>query len=511
MKIHEKRLQGPYRLRSRHALLPAVLAAMALVGCSTTGGLLTTVGPDYAAPASGAPARWQAPVVSTPAQSVASPEAQRLRGLSQWWAQFNDPVLSEFIEAAQRESATLAGAASRIERARADAIAAGVAGLPSLDLTGSLNRAAFTFGGPLALRTQAQLGVQASWELDLFGGLARQRQAAEATLASSGAQWHDARVAVAAETANAYVNYRFCEMQVALAEADARSRAETARLTQAAGQAGFQAPATVALATASAADAASTLKQRRAQCDIAIKGLVALTAYEEPALRQRLAQDPTRVARLPVPTRFAVDALPAALLTQRPDVAAAERDLAAASADVGFNEARRYPSLTLAGNILPTRLRIGNAPAFSATTWSIGPSLVLPLIDGGRRAANVEAAKAAYTAAESTYRAKVRQAVREVEEALVTLDSLQQRQTDVQTAAKGYRDSLAGAQARQRAGLGSLIELEDARRTSLAADAGLAALEQERVVAWISLYRALGGGWDGAAPTASSANNSAAR
>jgi NodT family efflux transporter outer membrane factor (OMF) lipoprotein len=487
----------------------ALLASIGLAGCATQGGLLATVGPDYAAVASGAPARWQAPA------PAADP---RLGQLAQWWAQFNDPTLTDLIDAAQRESATIALAASRVERARADAVAAGVAGLPNLDLAASFARNATTFGvnnpafgGARSFRNQATLGLQSSWEIDLFGGLARQRQSAEATFDANRAQWHDARVAVAAETANAYLNYRFCEMQVALAEADVRSRAETARLTQAAGQAGFQAPATVALAMASAADAASTLKQRRALCDIAIKGLVALTAYEEPALRQRLSQDPARVARLPVPARFAVTLVPADLLSQRPDVAAAERELASASADVGFNEAQRYPRLSLSGNITANRIRVGNAPVLDVTTWSIGPNLLLPLIDGGRRAANVEAAKAAYTAAESSYRAKVRQAVREVEEALVTLDSLQQRQADVQAAAKGYRDALAGAQARQRAGLGSVIELEDARRTSLAADAALAAIEQERVAAWISLYRALGGGWEGLPANANAANASTAR
>ncbi len=506
MKFHEKPPKAPVYL--------GLAASMLLAGCATQGGLIATVGAGYERPASGAPAAWQA---ARPAAKPAQADP-RLGSLAQWWAQFNDPTLTELIDAAQRESATVAQAASRVERARADAIAAGVAGLPNLDLTAGLARNATTFGvnnpafgGSRSFRNQATLGLQSSWEIDLFGGLTRQRQAAEATFDANRAGWHDARVAVAAETANAYVSYRFCEMQVALAEADAKSRAETARLTQAAGQAGFQAPATVALAIASAADAASTLKQRRAQCDIAIKGLVALTAYEEPALRQRLAQDPQRVARLPVPARFAVSMVPADLLTQRPDVAAAERELAAASADVGFNEAQRYPRLSLSGNITANRIRVGNAPVLDVTTWSIGPNLLLPLIDGGRRAANVEAAKAAYTAAESSYRAKVRQAVREVEEALVTLDSLQQRQTDVATAAKGYRDALVGAQARQRAGLGSLIELEDARRTSLAADAALAAIEQERVAAWISLYRALGGGWQGPEPTATAAASAAAR
>jgi outer membrane protein TolC len=136
----------------------------------------------------------------------------------------------------------------------------------------------------------------------------------------------------------------------------------------------------------------------------------------------------------------------------------------------------------------------------SLTTWSIGPSLVLPLFDGGRRSANAEAYRAQYAAAESIYREKVRVAVREVEEALVRLDSAASREADTATSARGYRANLDAAQARLKAGLGSTMDLEEARRLSLAADATVAALAQERVGAWIALYRAVGGGWEPESP-----------
>ena len=201
--------------------------------------------------------------------------------------------------------------------------------------------------------------------------------------------------------------------------------------------------------------------------------------------------------RLPRPQQFAIDAVPARVLAQRPDVAAAERDVAVASADIGVAEAESYPRLSLAGNITPTRSRLDGSPTISVRTWSIGPSLTLPLLDGGRRTANVAAARAEYTAAEAGYRAKVRNAVREVEEAMVRLAGVATRMNDTRSAAAGYRESLEAARARQRAGLASLIELEEARRTSLAADGAVAALEYEGVAAWITLYRAVGGGWDG--------------
>jgi NodT family efflux transporter outer membrane factor (OMF) lipoprotein len=462
--------------------MAALLAAPILSGCAS--GLFGNAGPDYKSSAPPAAAAWQAP------QAHAG-STQKLAG---WWAQFNDPALDALIAAAQAHSGTLAQAAATIERSRADAVAAGVAGSPSLDAVASANRSAFTFFGPPAYRTQTQVGLQSSWEIDLFGSLARQREAVQATYEANVAAWHDARVSLAAEVANAYVNFRQCEIQSAQAAADAQSRAATARMTGAAGKAGLQSSATVALAEASAAEASSALVQRRAQCDISVKGLVALTSMDEPALRKLLAQ--SGAAKLPEPRQFTIESIPAQVVAQRPDVAAAERRLAAASADIGHAEADRYPRLTLSGNILPTRLYITPGPAFSITTWSFGPSLVLPLFDGGRRTANVDATKAQYAAAEAVYRAKVRDAVREVEEALVRLDSAAAREADTATSARGYRANLAAAQTKLQAGLGSVLELEDARRLSIAADATLVTLAQERVAAWIALYRAAGGGWE---------------
>jgi len=487
-------VRGPRRLA-------AAIVALSLTGCSA-GGLVATVGPDARKPDARAPDRWQAGAPDAGADPVAPPPGGGPRALRDWWARIGDDTLLGLVDAAQAASATLAQVGANIAQARAEAIAAGAAGLPALEAIASANRAAFTFGGPASLRTQLQAGAQASWEIDLFGGLAREREAARARLDARLAQSDDARVSLAAEVADAYVNHRYCELQVALAQADAQSRATTARLTAAAGDAGLQAPATVALAQASAADAAATLARQRAQCDAQVKALVALTAVDEPALRRRLAEG-GRTATLPAPAALRVDAVPARVLAQRPDVAAAEREVAAASADIGVADAQRYPRLTLSGNVLPTRLSINGSPTLGLTTWSIGPSIALPLFDGGRRAANADAARARYVAAEARYRATVRAAVREVEDALVRLASVQARDADVRAAARGYAVALEAASARQRTGLGNLLEQEDARRTALAAQAAVTALEHERVAAWIALYRAVGGGWTEPTPAAS--------
>jgi len=193
---------------------------------------------------------------------------------------------------------------------------------------------------------------------------------------------------------------------------------------------------------------------------------------------------------------FSVTRIPAQALVQRPDVFAAEHDVALASAQIGRAKARRWPGLSLGGSV--GALRYGTAGVETdITTWSFGPlALTLPVFDAGQRAALVDAATADYVAAVNTYRAKVRQAVREVEEALVTLDSTRQRETDTRAVRGARLQNLAAAQDRERNGVASALDVEEARRAVLAAQSDALALQMERKRAWVALYRAAGGGWE---------------
>jgi NodT family efflux transporter outer membrane factor (OMF) lipoprotein len=462
-------------------LAAALAGSLWLAGCALPR-------PPAAVP-DAAPPQWYAPL----------PHGGRLADLQQWWQQFNDPLLIELIAAAQTVSPDVASAGARIAEARATRIGASAALLPTLDASAAASRGNSQPGVPLA--TIVQGGVQAAWEIDLFGGNRAAADAAAARLDGSQAGWHAARVAVAAETATSYLNLRTCERQLAVTRNDALSRGETARLSELSARAGFTAPAVAAQARASAAEGAARSTQQRAQCELEVKGLVALTGLAEPALRARL-QVPWSE-----PAGFALDALPAVpaqLLAQRPDVYQAERAVAAASADVGSRLAERFPRLSLSGQLNAGFVHAGDSTTH-ARTWAIGPlALSLPLFDAGRRAANVDAAEGRYEEAVALYTARVRQAVREVEEALVLLDSARARSENASTAVEGYRASFAATEARYRSGLASLIELEDQRRVTLAAETALVALQQERIAAWIALYRALGGGWQRPAAVAGS-------
>lgn len=442
--------------------------------------------PLPAAPTAAAdsPAQWNAPL----------PHRGELTALAAWWQQFNEPTLLALIDAAQVASPTIASAASRIEQSRASRVAAGAALLPSLDASASAVRGKQDFISGLG--NSGSLGLQAAWELDLFGSRRAAREAAQARFDGAQAGWHDARVAVAAEVATQYTSLRACEAQVAQTQLDSHSRHETARLTDLSTQAGFESPANAALARASAAQGNGLLTQRRAQCDTLIKGLVALTGIAEPGLRAQLAAN---AAHLPQPASIAMTAVPAQVLAQRSDLAVAERDLVAASAEVSQAQAARLPRIVLNGSISASRFESSDFGNQSGTLWAIGPVTVsLPLFDGGTRRANVVAAQARYEEAGAVYRGKLRTAVREVEEALVALQSTADRSTDAQTATDGYAASFRATEARFKGGLASLYELEDARRSALQAEIALIDLQRERVTAWITLYRALGGGWSAA-------------
>lgn len=472
-------------------LLPALLG-----GCA---GLLPALAVPPTEVAAKAPSIWTAP----------APQAHggALPDLHAWWGQWNDPLLLDLMDRSQQASPTVAAAATRVARSRHEAVAAGASASPTVQ--GSVGVARSVSVVDTAAYSQASAGLQARWELDLMGGLAAAQRGAAERLSASQAQWHDARVAVAAEVARQYTGWRACQQTLHIAQADALARESTARLVQAQASAGMQAPAQAALALASAAQGRMQTTQQASRCDASLKALVALTDTDEAQLRQRLAPPtggpghaaaarewlgpalPTAAQLPPPPT------LPAVLLAQRPDVFSAQRAVAAASADVGVAEADRYPRLSLSGQLAAVGTR---GPGSDGPTWSLGPlQLSLPLLDGGLRASQATLARAQYNEAVVAYQATVRGAVREVEQALLELHSIALRETDAAQATQGFGLALQATTERQRAGLANLLELEDARRSALAAQLTLTDLARDRVLAWVDLYRAYGGGWQ--APT----------
>jgi outer membrane protein, multidrug efflux system len=427
------------------------------------------------------PVQWQATL----------PHGGDAQALAGWWQRFDDPLLAELIAKAQAQNPTLTQAAARVREARAGLVAARAQQRPGANLQAAASRGATAGGSPA---TQANVDTQAQWEIDLFGGTRAQVAAAGARAQGVELGWHGARVSLAAEVAQSYVGLRSCEAQLAVLQEDVGSQNKIAELTREKVRVGFEAPANGHLANAAAADARNRATATQAECAALVQALSVLTAQPAPALMSQLA---ARTAQLPKPSAFAVVSVPAQVLAQRPDVASAERDLVAAAADVGVADAARYPRITLSGSVGVGLLRAGGQQS-DGLNWGFGPQLSLPLFDGGARVAQQDAARARYDAARAALDAKLRSAAAEVEESLIRLDAAQKREADALTAAQGFKDFFEAAQTRWSVGAGSLIDREDARRTALNAQSALLDVQRERVAAWITLYRALGGGWSAA-------------
>ncbi len=411
---------------------------------------------------------------------------------AQWWAQWQDPALLRLIARAQEVSPDMAAARKRIAESRAQRVAASAALGPTFDATGQMSRGRMELATPV--RSSAQLGLDAGWEIDLFGGNRAAADAALARLEGTQALAYSAGVSVAAEVAQQVFSWRYCQRALRVTDADAQSRAEVARLTGLRAEAGFDAPADAALARASAAQSRAEQVRQRAQCEVELQGLSVLTAQTPGVLRAELGVEPPDPpdAALSLPS-----AVPTQVLAQRPDVLNAARLVLAASADVRNAKAQSYPRLSVAGSIARASNRSGGITT-NGSVWSIGPlQITVPLFDGGQRRANTAASEASYEEAVLQFGSQVRQAVAEVETALIQLQSTADRLASAQAAATGYQASLEATAARQRGGLGSLFELEDARRTALSAQTAVLGLRQERANAWIALYRAAGGGWEG--------------
>ncbi|OZI71557.1 efflux transporter outer membrane subunit [Bordetella genomosp. 12] len=459
------------------------LAVLSLLGALTlTLPACTMVGPDYRAPDAAAPATWEAPM----------PHGGREVSLRNWWGQFNDKTLDALIAAAMNDSPTLDQAWANIESARANVDTARSGLSPTVDANASLLRARQRQGEEVdTLTTTRSAGFDASWEIDLFGKIRRKAQAADARLQARVGDWHQARVSLAAEVADDYVQYRGCQLLGGAYEQELASMQKTMAATTASVDAGFTSPANGALARASLASTRASLQAQRAECQLLVKSLVALTGLPETDLRRQLDPQGSPPPGLPVPAAFTLDALPADVLRQRPDIAALERDLAATSASIGAAQADLYPSLTLSGSISLSASQL----ASGAASWSFGPALSLPFLDGGARRAAVASAQADYQSALAQYRQGVRTAIKEVEQALVQLDGAASRATFAAEAARDYRSFEQATEVQWQAGGASLLDLEEARRSALNADIEHITLLRNQVQYWIALYKAAGGGW----------------
>lgn len=466
--------------------LCASALALGITGCAV-------VGPTYQVPAPKAAAQWHSPL----------PHGGSEESLADWWAQFDDPAMTQLIAWAEAESTSLAQAWASIEQARATLTTDRSGALPSVTASGSSTRSKQqSTGSQSSLSTVNSVGLDASWEIDLFGKIRRNVEAASARIDARVADWHDARVSLAAEVADTYVQYRACGQLAQAYDRELESQIATERATAAMVEAGLSAPSDGALARASLASSRSSAVKQHGSCAVLLKSLVYLTGHDEPELLSTMSASGSGI---PHPKGLRVSDVPAQVLRQRPDLASLERELAASSAEIGAAQADLYPSVSLTGSI--SRSSIPSSSKY--TSWSFGPEISLPLFDAGKRRAAVDSAVASYNSALASYQAGVRSAVKETEQALANLDSTVNRADESRRAAQEYRVYFNASEANWRAGTTSLLDLEEARRSALSADIDDINLQQSQISYWITLYKAVGGGWTSSSPATAPHDNAA--
>ncbi len=448
----------------------------------------TTVGPDHVSPKMDIPTVWSRIEITDRLVTHDAP----CEDLARWWTRLNDPLLSELVDDALRASPDIRTAQARLREARARRSTAAAQLFPSVSASGTATRSESseeTGGG--AVRELYSTGFDASWELDIFGGIRRGIEAAQADLESSEAGLEDTRVSLAAETASSYIEVRAYQTRLGIARDHLVSQSETLQLTDWRAQAGL-------VTVQDVEQARSNLEQTRAQIPTLESGL----AQAEHRLDILLGKPPgTLHARLSppgelptVPKRIAVG-IPADTLRRRPDVRAAERTLAAETARVGVAEAARYPSFTLSGSIGLEALTLGALGNSSAAASMLRAAVTGPIFDAGRLRSQVEIRDAIREQALTSYEKTLLSALQDVENALVALARNGERIEALEAAVQAARHAALLARHRYSVGLIDFQSVLDTERGVLSLQDSLAATQAESVSALIQLYKALGGGW----------------
>lgn len=457
------------------ALIPALVSVL-LSACAA--------GPDYLRPTVDTPAAFKELGDWKPAEPR-EPAADR------WWTAFGDPVLDDLQARLEISNQNLRAAEAAYRQALALADAARAAWFPAINAsagaTRSASSAATATSGNAPARNSFSVGATVSWELDVWGRIARTVEGADASLAASAADLAAARLSARATLAQTYFQLRAAERQQALLDAsvDAYARAlELTRNRYAAGVAG----------KADVAQAESQLRSTRAA---ALDASLSRSQYEH-AIAVLLGLPPAGFtlapSAAPLPVAPVAVTLPSALLERRPDIAAAERRVAAANAAIGAAQAARFPVLGLSGNTGFRNARIEDLLTVPSRYWSLGPTLAAAIFDGGARKAAVGQAQAGWEKAVATYRQTVLTAFQEVEDNLASARLLEAAAAEQAAAVTAAAEAETIAVNQYRAGTVSYLNVVTAQAAHLAARRSANDIATRRLLAAVQLAKNAGGG-----------------
>lgn len=467
------------------------MLAVLLAGCAA---------PDFRPPVIDTPAVFKEATVQTAADGsrwvTARPAEQQARG--EWWRAFGDPALDGLIAEATRGNANLAVAAARVRQARAIAGIAEADRVPQLDLAAGVQRGrpapaelGLPAGTSVAPQTTYRARLTASYEVDLFGRVSSNIAADTADADATEASYRSVLLALQADVAQHYFRQRAIDAELETLKRTVQTREENVKVNQRRFDLGdigeFDLARALTELSTTRAEAIG-LQQQRATTAHALAVLLGKPAASYSAAANPLP-DAARMPAIPA-------GLPSTLLERRPDIAAAQRRMAAANARIGVARAAMFPALNInaAGGGVA-----GNFPdvlTMTGRSWMLGALLSAPLIDGGRHRADVARSEAALEESVAAYRHSVLAAFAEVEDNLAGLRILHGQSSQIEDALVSARRSAELAHKLYDAGRSSYLELLDAERNLATVERSAVQLRGNRAITTIALIRALGGGWD---------------
>jgi multidrug efflux system outer membrane protein len=455
------------------SVIPRALLLLAILLCASC-----AVGPDY-----------EAPDVKLEA-SFKNAGFQDAPPVGSWWAPFNDPELARLIRAAGQDGPSVRAALARYDQARAGLGLARVDQFPAVTGAAYARRqsdsgnANFSSG----IYNDYRSALNLSWEIDLWGRVRRQVGVADAELKASGFEYQATLLSLRGEVARAYLSLRFADAEIDLLERTAGFRKEAQRLMKARFDGGASSSIDYARAVTEYESVIAELEQLRAQRGRFENALATLTGRSASGFRVAATGGLPRIPSAP-------PAVPSDLLRRRPDLAAAERRLAAASERIGLVVASYLPRLSITGEGGLQSLHSSDLFNSDSKLWSLGPELDLPFYQGGRAFFDKDAAEAAYREALENYREVLLRAVEEVENALSDGEHLAKAARARKRGSASAEHVASLTRKRYLGGVTDYFEVVDAERTTLAEQRATLAVDLARALAATALIEGLGGGW----------------
>jgi NodT family efflux transporter outer membrane factor (OMF) lipoprotein len=463
------------------SLLTVVLM---VVGC-------VSVGPDYVKPDMQTPAAWRTPLKRGLVSGVTDDKT-----LSAWWKTLNDPVLDGFVYRAVSNNLDMKKARASIREARARRGVATAELFPALDATGSATRSrASDDTGSTGTNTLYKTGFDATWELDIFGGVRRSVEAAEADLEVSQEDMRDTLVSLLGEVATNYIETRTYQERLAIAEENLKSQGETLQIAMWRNQAGLVDELDVEQARYSLESTRSGIPALRTGLEEAMNRIAVLLGEQPGAIRKEL-EKPGPVPDIPAKVTVGI---PADTMRKRPDIRKAERELAAQTARVGEATADLYPKFTLSGTLVFEALSSQKLFSANSETRSGSAAVTWPLFQGGSIRNNIEIQSALQEEAAINYDSTILNAFEEVENALVTYGEEQDKRDALREAEKAAEKALELARYEYESGMIDFTNVLETQRSLLSFQDQLAESNGTVVTNLVKLYKALGGGWESAA------------